>query len=175
MPKGTSPSIIGGALLITGSCIGAGMLALPIVTGHCGFFPAIIILLFAWLLMTSTALLIVEVSGWFEYKRNFSTMIESLLGKFARSICFILYLFLFYSLLVAYIVLSGRHCTEIINETLSINIEHWKSSLLFVLVFGSIIYIGMKPVDLVNRFLMIFKILSFSNLSCNDNKICRHQ
>lgn len=32
------PSVLGGALLVTGSCVGAGMLGLPIMTGLVGFF-----------------------------------------------------------------------------------------------------------------------------------------
>ena len=36
-------SVIGGMLLITGSCVGAGMLGLPIVTGLVGFFPSLIL------------------------------------------------------------------------------------------------------------------------------------
>lgn len=34
-------SVLGGMLLIAGSCIGAGMLGLPIVTGLSGFFPSL--------------------------------------------------------------------------------------------------------------------------------------
>ena len=36
-------SVIGGILLIAGSCIGAGMLGLPILTGLVGFFPSLIL------------------------------------------------------------------------------------------------------------------------------------
>ncbi|NGX44712.1 MAG: hypothetical protein K1060chlam3_00887, partial [Candidatus Anoxychlamydiales bacterium] len=35
-------SVLGGMLLIAGSCIGAGMLGLPVLLGLTGFFPSII-------------------------------------------------------------------------------------------------------------------------------------
>jgi tyrosine-specific transport protein len=39
-------SIFGGVLLIAGSCIGAGMLGLPIITGIAGFFPSLLMFFF---------------------------------------------------------------------------------------------------------------------------------
>ena len=57
-------SILGGMLLITGSCIGAGMLGLPILTGLAGFYPTLVMFFLAWAFMTTTALLLVEVNGW---------------------------------------------------------------------------------------------------------------
>ena len=35
-------SVFGGMLLIAGSCIGSGMLGIPIVTGVAGFFPSLL-------------------------------------------------------------------------------------------------------------------------------------
>ena len=103
-------SMIGGMLLIAGSCIGAGMLALPIVTGISGFFPSLIMFFCGWLFMTSTALLLVEVNGSFSRQVNLLTMTEQSLGKWGKAICWITYLFLFYSLLVAYISGIGGLC-----------------------------------------------------------------
>nr|NGX51671.1 Tyrosine-specific transport protein [Chlamydiota bacterium] len=68
-------SVLGGSLLVAGSCIGAGMLALPIVTGMVGFFPSFIMFIVAWLFMTTTALLIVEVLGWFKEPVNMISMV----------------------------------------------------------------------------------------------------
>jgi tyrosine-specific transport protein len=69
-----SGSIPGGILLVAGSCIGAGMLALPILTGLSGFFPSLSILLASWAFMTFTGLLLVEVNGWFSNQVNLVSM-----------------------------------------------------------------------------------------------------
>jgi tyrosine-specific transport protein len=144
-------------LLIAGSCIGAGMLGLPILTGLCGFGPSLLLLLCGWLFMTATALLLVEVNGWFSKQVNLLSMTEHALGRFGKGICWLTYLFLFYALLVAYISGIGGLCSTFSNGAISA----WLGSLLFVLLFGWIIYLGTRRVDLVNRFLMIGKIGSF--------------
>lgn len=154
-------SILGGALLIAGSCIGAGMLGLPILTGFAGYFPSMLMFICAWALMTSTAFLLIEVSSWFNYNDGLPTMTRSLLGPFFKSLCFILYLVLFYSLLVAYVADSGFHTASIIKSFYEINIKSWVGSLCFVIIFGWMIYLGTRPVDLLNRFLMVIKVAAF--------------
>ena len=161
MDKAKSGSILGGSLLITGSCVGAGMLGLPILTGFAGLAPSIVMFILAWGLMTGTALLLLEVGGWFKKNSNFPTMISTLLGQFFKSLCFIFYLLLFYTLLVAYVAESGIHFSFILNQIGMHKMLPWMGSLFFVIIFGWIIYLGTRPVDLLNRFLMIFKILSF--------------
>ncbi len=159
-----SGSIFGGMLLICGSCIGAGMLALPILTGVAGFLPTLIMFVVAWLFMTITALLIVEVNSSFEKPVNFITMIGRTLGQTGRFLSWLLYLFLFYALLVAYLSGSGNHLANFVRQMFSLNLPDWLGSFLFVIVFGWVIYFGTRPVDLLNRGLMFGKILSFIGL-----------
>jgi tyrosine-specific transport protein len=155
------PSILGGALLVVGSCVGAGMLGLPIMTGLCGFYPSLILFILAGVFMTLTALLLVEVQQQFDHPVNLGTMCGFSLGKAGRFLCAAIYLFLFYSLLVAYTALAGHHTSMILNQLFKVNVPSWGGSLFFVTLFGSIVYHGTRPVDLTNRFFMVFKILSF--------------
>ncbi|MCH9621142.1 MAG: Tyrosine-specific transport protein [Chlamydiia bacterium] len=154
-------SILGGSLLISGSCIGAGMLGLPILTGFAGLFPSMIMFFLAWALMTATALLLVEASSWFAYHEGFPTMIGTLLGSFFRALCVILFLILFYSLLVAYIADSGIHTASAIAFFSDTEVKTWACSTVFVVLFGWMIYLGTRSVDILNRFLMIIKITAF--------------
>lgn len=155
-------SLVGGMLLVAGSCIGAGMLALPILTGLSGFFPSFFMLLSAWVFMTFTALLIVEATGWFYNKEpiatgsgiNFLSMAEESLGRPGRMVAWASYLFLFYSLLVAYIAASGSIFSAILESLFHFHLSSMAASLFFTLVFGWIIYLGTRPVDLFNRYLM---------------------
>ena len=58
-PKG---SLFGAVALITGSTVGAGMLALPAVTAPAGLVPTAAALVSLWGLLTADALLLAEVN-----------------------------------------------------------------------------------------------------------------
>ena len=154
-------SVFGGTLLITGSCIGAGMLGLPILTGIPGFFPSFLMFLISWAFMLTTGILMVEIMGWFKKPVNLISMVEKTLGPLGKVLCWFLYLFLFYALLVAYISASGNHMSLFLHNAFHFPLSNWAGSLFFVIVFGWMVYLGTKPVDHLNRYLMIGKILSF--------------
>lgn len=156
-----SGSVPGGILLVAGSCIGAGMLALPIVTGLAGFFPSLIALFASWALMTFTGLLLVEVCGWFRGQVNILSMAKESLGNGGRTIGWISYLFLFYSLLVAYTAASGTIFSAILWELFTIQVPGWAASIFFTFFFGWIVYLGTRPVDLFNRVLMVGLIIAY--------------
>jgi tyrosine-specific transport protein len=153
-------SVFGGILLIAGSCIGAGMLGLPILTGMAGFFPSLIMFMIAAFFMTTTALLLVEVNGWFSVRSNFITMVSAMLGKWGRLAVWVLYLFLFYALSVAYIADSGHHLSSFLAP-FGVSIPVFAGSIFFVLLFGWIVYLGTRPVDFLNRIFMAGKILAY--------------
>lgn len=157
----TSGSVFGGMLLIVGSCIGAGMLGLPMMTGISGFLPSLCMFFVAWAFMTTSALLIVEVNGWFSHEINLLTMVDKTLGKVGKSICWTTYLFLFYALLVAYISGIGNLSASFCQKIFHLALPAWCASLFFVLLFGWIIYLGTRRVDLCNRGLMFGKIAVF--------------
>ena len=154
-------SILGGALLIMGSCVGAGMLGLPVITGLAGFFPTLLMFVIAWLFMTTTALLILETTSWFEKPVNLISMVAYALGPIWKVLCWVLYLFLFYSLLVAYMSLSGNHVSSFLKTAADFSFPDWGGTLFFVSLFGCLVYMGTYPVDYLNRFLMIGKIGAF--------------
>lgn len=147
-------SLIGGILLVGGSCIGAGMLALPIVTGLSGFMPSFLMFFLAWAFMTATGLLLVEVNSWFPQRVNIITMAEKTLGPVGKVLGWILYLFLFYSLLVAYIAGSG-------SLAATYSIPSWIGSVFFAGLFGAVAYQGTRTVDRWNRVLMVGKIATY--------------
>lgn len=151
-------SVFGGILLIAGSCIGAGMLALPILTGMAGFFPTLLMFIIAFILMTTTGLLLVEVQGWFQEETNLLSIVGKTLGPVFKGMSLTLYLFLFYALITAYIAGSGVHTAALFSVS-----PFW-GSLFFTLLFGSLVYFGTYPVDLCNRFLMLGKMGAYVGL-----------
>ncbi len=109
-------SIFNGALLVAGTSIGGGMLALPIETGLSGFFPSVIIYFLCWALMTCTGLLFLETSIWMKREANLISMAEQTLGLFGKVFAWGLYFFLFYSLTLAYV--SG--CGNLLSPGISV-------------------------------------------------------
>lgn len=147
--------VIGGALLVAGTSIGAGMLALPIVTAAGGFMPAILIYALSWLFMTCTGLLILELSLKLPPDSNLVTMATVYLGSIGKWAAWVLYIFLFYCLSVAYVSGGG----EIVQSW--VGGEIWITQIIFVLVLGSFVYFGAKVVEKINLLLMTGLILSY--------------
>lgn len=154
-------SLFGGILLLAGSCIGAGMLALPVVTGMGGFFPAIIMFVVSWLFMCSTGLLLLEANLFIGHHCSLISIAEKTLGRVGKNLCWLLFLFLFYSLSVAYISASGSILSTILLDLLRIEVSPWVGSMLFTATFSWVIYVGVRHVDYLNRFLMLGLIISY--------------
>ena len=57
-----NPSIFGGAMIIAGTVIGAGMLANPTATSGVWFIGSLAVLLYTWFSMLSSGLMILEVT-----------------------------------------------------------------------------------------------------------------
>lgn len=148
---------IGGLLLIVGTSIGGGMLALPVSTAEVGFTNSIFFLIMCWLVMTIGALLILEVNLRLPTGSNMVSMAKSTLGIPGQVIAWITYLFLLYTLLAAYI--SGG--SDVLNGLLHkahLELPGWFTSLLFTVTFSLVVYAGIRAVDYVNRGLMLGKL-----------------
>ena len=151
---------IGGILMILGTSIGAGMLALPIASATEGFITSTILLILCWFVMTIGALLILEVILWLPENTNMISMAKLTLGKHWQIVAWISYLLLLYALLCAYI--SGN--SDILQSALlaiHISIPRWLSTVCIVLILGNIIYQGVYSVDIVNRSLMTIKLIIY--------------
>ena len=99
-----SGSLIGGTLLVAGTCIGGGVLALPVLTSMGGFLPSLTLYLLCWAFMACTGMLYLEVIHWMDGESNIVSMAEKTLGKLGKAFTWAIYLFFFYSLSVAYVV-----------------------------------------------------------------------
>jgi len=137
------------------------MLALPIMTGLSGFFPSLVMFLIAWGFMTITGLLMVEVNSSFAERVNIGSMAERAFGKIGRYVSWILYLFLFYSLLVAYISGSGSLSSTYFLTVFSWHVPKWVGAFFFTAIFGILAYQGTRTVDHWNRFFMFGKIFTY--------------
>lgn len=149
--------LVGATLLIAGTCIGVGMLALPVATAEVGFFASLPIYLIVWIFMLSMSRLIVEACLWCPKDSNLISISRTLLGTKGAVACWILYLFLFYCLMVAHTVAGGGAVEGFEGGTW----PHWLSTLLYVIVFAPAIYLGTRWVDRLNVLLMTGVIVTF--------------
>lgn len=155
--QGSEGSVLGGALLIAGTTIGGGMLALPVLTSLTGFIPASLVYLLCWLFMLSTGLLFLEVSQWIKEEANIISMAEQTLGKPGKYGAWVVYLFLFYCLTIAYIV----GCGNILVEFLGFSIPDWMGPLVFVALFLPLILVKTSIASKVNGVLVAGLALSY--------------
>jgi tyrosine-specific transport protein len=153
--------LIGGILLVSGTTIGAGMLALPIVTGFAGFWPSMTLLTFYWLYMTFTAFLMLEVNLWMEEHTNLITMAKRTLGRGGQICSWIIYLFLLYTLTTAYLAGGGPIFLEAFETLTGWQLPLWMSPFPLLLIFSFFVYQGAHAVDYANRLLMLGLAISY--------------
>lgn len=115
--------MFGGIFIIAGSCIGAGMLTLPMFISLVGFFPGIMILFLICIYMLITALFLMKINFIFNKNGiNFITISKHILGKIGVFIVWISFTFLFYCLLIAYVNKGGNLIKQFFELNFGINV-----------------------------------------------------
>ena len=155
---------IGSMLIIAGTTIGAGMLALPIASSGLGFSTAMIILFIAWCLMTYTALLTLELHQHAPPNATLNTLAKNILGKKGQVVANFSMIFLFYALCAAYIAGGGGQLQIMLSEWSTTELPSQLGAITFSLLFGSIIILGASTVDKINQVLFIVKILVLTTM-----------
>lgn len=140
------------------------MLGLPIVTGLAGFLPALVMFVVAYLFMTTTGLLLLEVNVWMGKDANILSMAERTLGRPAKWLCAILYLFLFYSLMIAYLAGGGALLSTTLGCLLGIKLSHTLAVIISVIIYGILDYAGTRSVDRFNRVMMVGLVIAYAAL-----------
>ena len=152
---------ISAIFLVAGTCIGGGMLALPVATAINGFIPSTLIMLCAWLAMTCTALYLVEAGFWMKNdEAHLISMSKTLLGKPGAYTSWILYLFICYASLIAYTAGGGM----LFTHALSVSPE--MGCLFFTLLFGPSLFLSHKTLGKINASLFLVMIGIFVLLLC---------
>lgn len=153
--------LIGGILLVAGTTIGAGMLALPIVTGFAGFWPSMALFIIYWFYMTFTAFLMLEVNLWMGEHTNLVTMAKRTLGRGGQVFSWLVYLFLLYTLTTAYLAGGGPIFIEALETMTGWKAPAWMNPFPLLILFGFFVYQGARSVDYVNRLLMLGLVVAY--------------
>ncbi|NBH76329.1 aromatic amino acid transport family protein [Rodentibacter pneumotropicus] len=148
---------VGSTLLVSGTMIGAGMLAMPLTSAGIGFSFTLVLLLALWALLTFTALLFVELYQTAESDAGIGTLAEQYFGKFGRIVATAVLIIFLYALIAAYVSGGG----SLLNDFLPESFGNKMSILLFTIIFGSFIVIGTHSVDKINRLLFFVMLAAF--------------
>ncbi|MCH9611019.1 MAG: Tyrosine-specific transport protein [Chlamydiales bacterium] len=150
---------IGAILLVSGTTIGAAMLALPLTTGLSGFWPSVLVMSAVWCFMLLTAFYLLEVNLRMRGESNIISMASKTLGKGGQIACWIIYLLLLYTIMSAYLV----GCSDIVGQCLmpffDLPLCGWPIILFFI--FAGCIFFGTSVVDWLNRLLMVLLFVAF--------------
>ncbi len=151
--------VLGSSLIIAGTTIGAGMLALPLVSASLGFFTASLLMIGIWAIMSYTSLLMLEVHQYGQRSATLHSLALQFLGKNGQRIATFSMLFLFYALCAAYIAGGSEQFHSKINIISPFELSKTGSTILFTVIVAIVIALGTKTVDVINRGLFTLKLI----------------
>ena len=149
---------IGCTMIMVGSIIGAGMLAIPMLLAKTGFVLSVIITIGVWGISIITGLLILEVNLALPVEAcSFSSMAKITLGTGGKITAWLSYLLYLYSLLSLYMCGESPIIRDIVTPLLNIKIPLWIITIIFSSILGAFVLYSTKAVDYINRVLLSFK------------------
>ena len=156
-----TPSLFGGAMIIAGTVIGAGMLANPTATSGVWFTGSLIVLLYTWFSMLSSGLMILEVNTHYPHGASFDTMVKDLLGPTWNVINGVAVAFVLYLLTYAYIFVGGDLTAKGLGSTFGVKIPLTVGQLAFFLIFATCVWASARLVDRFTSILIGGMVLTF--------------
>lgn len=152
---------LGSTLIVAGTTIGAGMLAMPLTSAGIGFGFTTLLLVSLWLLLAFSALLFVEAYQTVDSDVGLGTLAEKYYGTFGRVVSTAVLVIFLYAILAAYVSgassIFGGVLPTIVDKDTTIKV----AGVIFTLFFGSFIVTGTTSVDVANRIIFFTKMLAF--------------
>ncbi|WP_076416548.1 aromatic amino acid transport family protein [Shewanella sp. UCD-KL12] len=144
--------MLGSIAIVAGTAIGGGMLALPLATASLGTIPAFLLLITIWGISIYTSLLMLEINLRTGVGDNVHAITGKLLGKGGQLIQGASFMSLLFALTMVYLM-GGSSLLESRFEPLGITLNNQVAVLLFTVLFGGMIAIGVSWIDKVSRVL----------------------
>ena len=152
---------LGSIAIVSGTAIGGGMLALPLATAGLGTLPAIALLVALWVVTAYTALLMLEINLRCGIGDNVHAITGKTLGKIGQFIQGGSFLSLLYALTMVYLLGGSSLFASKLELILGQALDSKITIILFTLIFGGLIAVGVGLVDKISRVLFPLMIALF--------------
>ncbi|MDD9173686.1 tyrosine transporter [Aliivibrio finisterrensis] len=149
--------LFGSALILSGTALGAGMLAIPMVLAQFGLFYSTLLMLVICAGTTYSALLLTEACSKTELAFGINTVANRTLGKGGQVITNALFYLLLICMLIAYI-LGAADLLKRILAIFDIEMSIEVAQIGFTLVASMFVVCGTQIIDKLNRVLFLFMI-----------------
>ncbi|MDC9590939.1 tryptophan permease [Xenorhabdus sp. XENO-10] len=153
------PSIFGGAMIIAGTAVGAGMFSIPIVSSGVWFTGSIILLVYTCVCMYFSGLMILEANMNYPAGSSFHTVTKDLLGKGWSTLNGLSITFVLYILTYAYISAGSSILSQNIKNI--IPLPQSISGLYFAFIVAFIVWLSTKAVDRLSTILIGGMVITF--------------
>lgn len=154
-----SPSILGGAMIIAGTAVGAGMFSIPMVTSGVWFSGSVILLIYTFICMLLSGLMILEANMNYPAGASFHTMVKDLLGTGWNTINSLSVTFVLYILTYAYISAGSSIITANLAE--HIQIPQAGAGLVFAFIVAFFVWLSTRAVDRLSTILIGGMVITF--------------
>lgn len=158
---GSQGSVLGGTMIIAGTAIGAGMLALPMISAGMWIYWSILLMGLTWVLMLRASQAILEVNLHYEPGSSFHTLVRDTLGPAWSAVNGIAVAFVLYILVYAYVSGGGSTVQQTMMAITGTDPGTLSSSLFFSLVLVACVWWSTRFVDRLSVILMGAMVLTF--------------
>lgn len=146
---------IGAILLIAGTCIGSGMIALPLVLAKVGLIPSLLLMLVIWFVMYYTSLVNLELNLQADQGLPLGELGKRFSGRGAELIGVITLKLLSYSLLAVFIYGGSSILQKLLVSKISIEYPLKGIASLYTLVAIGALLLPIRVIDYFNRLLFM--------------------
>lgn len=146
---------IGAVFLVAGTCIGSGMIALPMVLAKLGLVPSMMLMLAIWFIMYYTSLINLELNLQANHGLSLGALGRRFSGKKAELIGTISLKLLSYSLLAVFIYGGASIFQELIESKLGVKYAFESIASWYALIAAGLLLLPIKLIDYFNRLLFI--------------------
>ena len=145
----------GSIMLVAGTCIGSGMIALPMTLSKIGIIPSILLMIFTWLLMYFTSLITVELNLQAGKGLALGALGRKFSGKIAEVIGTSSFKVMSYALVAVYLYAGSSVIQKLFESSTTQEYSFNSIATIYALAASLLFLLPIKLIDYVNRFLFV--------------------
>ncbi|MGI9275206.1 MAG: aromatic amino acid transport family protein [Endozoicomonas sp.] len=153
--------VLGGALIVTGTSIGAGVFSLPVITSGGWFGWSLVMLVVSWYCMYSAGLYLMEANLRYREGASFDTLAQNTLGNAGRIINGLAVAFVCYVLTYAYISGGSSIIAHTLESIAGLTVSTSVAGLVFAVGLGLVVVLGPLAVDQITTVLLGGMLVTF--------------